>query len=63
MIFYAIPIISSATTAASAAVFLQFVEWAVTILLTIAAFPLLKQAGMFFLMKLYEAFIQYQYLF
>ncbi|SEL41228.1 hypothetical protein SAMN04488505_102213 [Chitinophaga rupis] len=41
------------------AVFLQFMEWAVTILLTIAAFPLLKQAGMFLLMKLYEVFIQY----
>lgn len=45
------------------AVFLQFMEWATTVLLTIAAFPLLKQAGMFFLMKLYEVFIQYQYLF
>ncbi|HEY8920456.1 MAG TPA: hypothetical protein VIM87_28645 [Chitinophaga sp.] len=45
------------------AAFLQFMEWATAILLTIAAFPLLKQAGMFLLTELYEVFIQYQYLF
>lgn len=41
----------------------QLVEWAIAILLLTAAFPLLKEAAMYILMKLYEVFIQYQYLY
>ena len=41
----------------------QLVEWATAILLVTAVFPLLREAAMYFLMKLYEVFIQYQYLY